>query len=165
MDRGVFSQLQYETSQLGGSRSYTLTLTLTLTRRASTTSATTTRPSRRPPWTNWRQRASHWRTTTSSPSAHHHAASSSPAGTDITSCFADFLITAHFIPHLKNKVHLPWRNAGCSLGLLPWICNVVRHMECFPWIYFTYPSDKAPTENLWKAEALPHSHLTHSYIN
>lgn len=170
MDRGAFSRLKYETPQLGGSSSYTLDLTLTLARRASTTSATTTRPSRRPPWTNWRQRASHWRTTTSSPSARRHAASSSPAGTDITSCFVartlpDFLISARFIPHLKNKVYLPWHDAGCSLGLLPWICNVARHMECFPQIYFTYPSDKAQTENFWKAEALPHSHLTHSYIN
>lgn len=112
----MFSRLQYETSQLGGSRSYTLNLTLTLTCRASTTSATTTRPSRRPPWTSWRQRASRWRTTTFSPSAHRHAASSSPAGTDITSCLADFLITARFIPHLKNKVHLLWPRAGCSLA-------------------------------------------------
>lgn len=113
---GVFSRPQYETSQLGGTRSCTLNLTLTLTRRASTTSATTTRPSRRPPWTNWRQRASRWRTTTSSPSARRHAASSSPAGTDITSCLADFLRTARFIPHVKNKAHLPWPSTGCPLA-------------------------------------------------
>lgn len=155
----MFSRLQYETSLLGGSRSCTLNLTLTLTRRASTTLATTTQPSKHPPWTNWRQRASHWRTTTSSPSAHLHAASSSPAGTDITSCLAHFLI-------------LHWSSAGCSLaaccrGFVTWHAtwNVshrfISHVHLIKHRQKTFGERRPLFSHFFPL----YSHLTHSYIN